>query len=473
MSASTPESSDSAARPAIAHPAMSRRAGRLEGVAAVPGDKSISHRALMLGALAIGRTRVTGLLEGDDVLATARALGHLGVTVARQPDGAWTIDGVGIGGLAEPDTVLDMRNAGTAARLLLGILASHDLRAVMTGDASLRRRPMARVTGPLSQMGAQFDCAAGGRLPLTVRGARTPVPIVYAPPVASAQVKSAVLLAGLNAMGETSVIEAAPTRDHTERMMRHFGCTISSARESAGTRVTVRGWQEFSAADLCVPADPSSAAYPLVAALLAGSGAVTVRSVCLGPLRTGLYDTLAEMGADLSIENRREVSGEPVGDLVAAAGALNAVAVPAARAAAMIDEYPVLAAAAALAKGTTRFDGVGELRVKESDRLAAVADGLARCGVPVRTGDDWMEIDGSGGRPVAGTGPDNPVLTRQDHRIAMSFLVLGLASRDGVAVEDTAMIGTSFPGFVPLMQSLGAPIAALTDAADRPTGDRA
>ena len=466
MSAATPENSDSAARPAIA-----RRAARLDGVVAVPGDKSISHRALMLGALAVGRTRVTGVLEGADVLATAQALRCLGVPVERQPDGAWTVDGVGIGGLAEPDTVLDLRNAGTAARLLLGILASHDLRAVMTGDASLRRRPMARVTDPLSQMGARFDCAAGGRLPLTVWGARTPVPIVYALPVVSAQVKSAVLFAGLNTMGETSVIEAAPTRDHTVRMMRHFGCAVFSANGTAGTRVTVRGWQEFSGAALSVPADPSSAAFPLVAALLAGSGSVTVRGVCLDPLRTGLYDTLAEMGADLSIENRREVSGEPVGDLVAAAGALNAVAVPAARAPSMIDEYPVLAAAAALAKGTTRFDGVGELRVKESDRLAAIADGLARCGVPVRTGDDWMEIDGSGGRPVAGAGPDSPVATRHDHRIAMSFLVLGLASRDGVAVDDTAMIGTSFPGFIRTMQSLGAPVETPADPVDQPPGE--
>ena len=468
MSAAPPQFSDSAARPAIARPA-----GRLDGVAALPGDKSISHRALILGALAVGRTRVTGLLEGADVLATANALRHLGVAVARHPDGAWTIDGVGVGGLATPDSVLDMGNAGTAARLLLGILASHDLRAVMTGDASLRGRPMARVTEPLSQVGARFDCAEGGRLPLTVWGARAPVPIVYAVPVASAQVNSAVLFAGLNTMGETSVIETAPTRDHTLRMMRHFGCRVSSAHGRTGTRFTVGGWQEYSAADLSVPADPSSAAYPLVAAVLAGSGAVTVRGVCLNPLRAGLYDTLAEMGANLAIENRREVSGEPVGDLVAEAGALNAVAVPEARAASMIDEYPVLAVAAALANGTSRFDGIGELRVKESDRLAATADGLARCGVSVRSGNDWMEIDGSGGRPVAGTGPDNPVGTLHDHRIAMSFLVLGLASRDGVAVDDTAMIGTSFPGFVPLMQSLGAPIELLTDPTGRPPGERA
>lgn len=451
---------------------MARRADRLDGVAAVPGDKSISHRALMLGALAVGRTRVTGLLEGADVMATANALRCLGVTVTRQPDGVWTVDGVGVGGLAEPDTVLDMGNAGTAARLMLGILATQDLRAVMTGDASLRRRPMERVTAPLSLMGARFDCAAGGRLPLTVWGARAPVPIVYALPVVSAQVKSAVMFAGLSTMGETSVIEASPTRDHSLRMMQHFGCTVSAASGRAGSRVTVHGWQEFSAAELSVPVDPSSAAYPLVAALVAGSGAVTVRGVCLNPLRAGLYDTLVEMGANLSIQNRREVSGEPVGDLVAEAGALNAVAVPAARAPSMIDEYPVLAAAAAVANGTSRFDGIGELRVKESDRMAAVADGLARCGVPVRTGEDWMEIDGTGGRPVAGTGAGNPVVTLHDHRIAMSFLVLGLASKDGVAVDDTSMIGTSFPGFIPTMRSLGAPIKPLTDPTDRPPGDR-
>ena len=466
MTAARPDISNNAARPAI-----SRFAGNLGGVAMAPGDKSISHRALMLGALAVGRTRVTGLLEGADVLATAGALRHLGVPVERQADGAWTVDGVGPGGLAEPDSVLDMGNAGTAARLLLGILASHDLRAVMTGDASLRRRPMARVTGPLARMGAHFDCAAGGRLPLTVRGARLPLPIEYAPPVASAQVKSAVLLAGLNTMGATSVIEAAPTRDHTERMMRHFGWAVSVDRSDAGTRIAVRGWQETAAADLAVPGDPSSAAYPLVAALLAGGAAVAVPGVCLNPLRTGLYETLAEMGAALAIENRREACGEPVGDLVAAPSMLTAVEVPAARAASMIDEYPALAAAAALAQGTSRFYGIGELRVKESDRLAAVADGLARCGVSVRTGDDWMEIDGSGGRPVAGAGPGNPVATHRDHRIAMSFLMLGLASRDGVAVDDTAMIETSFPDFIPLMQSLGAPIEALTGATDQLSGD--
>ncbi len=455
-----------------AGPAISRRAGRFGGVASPPGDKSISHRALMLGALAVGRTRISGLLEGADVLATANALRCLGVPAARREGGIWTVDGVGAGGLAVPDTVLDMGNAGTAARLLLGMLASHDVRAVMTGDASLRRRPMDRVAGPLSQMGARFDCTAGGRLPLTVWGAPMPVPIVCTPPVPSAQIKSAVLLAGLNTGGETAVVERTPTRDHTERMMRHFGWTVAAERREEGTRIAVEGWQEVAAADISVPGDPSSAAYPAVAALLAGSGAATLRNLCLNPLRTGLYETLADMGAALAFDNRREVCGEPVGDLTATPGALAAVTVPAARAASMIDEYPVLAAAAALARGTTRFEGVGELRVKESDRLAAIADGLARCGVPVRSGDDWIEIEGSAGRPVPGTGadPGRRVATRGDHRIAMSFLVLGLASRDGVAVDDTAAIGTSFPGFMPLMQSLGAPVEPLGTAEGRAAG---
>ena len=448
---------------AAPRPALARPAGTLRGEFVVPGDKSISHRALMLGAMAIGRTTVTGLLEGEDVLATAQALRRLGVTVERHGAGTWVVDGVGAGGLAAPDDVLDMGNAGTAARLLLGLLATHPLRAVMTGDASLRKRPMGRVTVPLSQMGAQFDYTDGNRLPLTVQGARTPLPIDYETPVASAQVKSAVLLAGLNTMGTTTVIERTSTRDHTERMLQHFGCTVDQETADGATRISVRGWQEMTAADLAVPADPSSAAFPIVAALLAGGGSVTVRNVCLNPLRTGLHKSLIEMGADLTIGTERVQAGEQVGDITASAAGLKAIDVPADRSASMIDEYPVLAAAATLAEGTTRFNGIGELRVKESDRLAAVADGLSRCGVAVRAGEDWMEIDGTAGRPIAGTGLDTPVSTHLDHRIGMSFLVLGLASRDGVAVDDTAMIDTSFPGFIPLMQSLGAPIETLSD----------
>jgi len=284
------------------------------------------------------------------------------------------------------------------------------------------------------------------------------MPIDYELPVASAQVKSAILLAGLNTMGETSVIEAVATRDHTERMLRHFGAEVQESQVDGATRITVKGWPDMAAADLAVPADPSSAAYPVVAALLAGESSVTARAVCLNPLRTGLYETLKEMGAAIRIEHERDQSGETVGDVVAEAGPLRAVDVPAARAASMIDEYPVLAAAAAVADGTTRFNGVGELRVKESDRLSAVADGLALAGVAVRTGPDWMEIDGTAGRPVPGTGKDARVATHLDHRIAMSFLVLGLASRDGVSVDDTAMIDTSFPGFVQMLQALGAAI---------------
>lgn len=458
----SPEANQGGARPAI-----SSRSDRIGGDVVPPGDKSMSHRALMLGALALGQTTITGLLEGEDVLATANALRQLGVRILRRDDGVWMVQGVGIGGLAAPDDVLDMGNAGTAARLLLGILATHPHKAILTGDASLRSRPMARVIEPLSRMGAQFEAAPGGRLPLTVQGAHTPIPIDYISPVASAQVKSAVLLAGLNTMGATSVTEATRTRDHTERLLRHFRCDVSETETDAGTRITVKGWQDLRAADVSVPADPSSAAYPVVAALLAGEGAVTVRNVCLNPLRAGLYDTLLEMNAGLSIENRREEAGETVGDIVASAGALSAVNVPAARSASMIDEYPVLAMAAAVAKGTTRFNGVGELRVKESDRLSAVADGLAACGVTVRTGDDWMEIDGSGGAPVRGTGKgpgtgqESTVATHLDHRIAMSFLLLGLASRDGVGVDDTAMIETSFPGFTEMLNRLGAKIEAL------------
>ncbi|MCY4239546.1 MAG: 3-phosphoshikimate 1-carboxyvinyltransferase [Rhodospirillaceae bacterium] len=439
-------------------PAISSRAERLAGTVDLPGDKSISHRALMLSSLAVGRTTISGLLESEDVLATACALNQLGASVRRLDDGEWVVDGVGVGGLRAPEDVLDVGNAGTAARLLLGILSTHNLRAVMTGDASLRKRPMARVTGPLAQMGARFDCTRGDLLPLTVWGAATPVPIEYAPPVASAQVKSAILLAGLNTMGATTVVERVATRDHTERMLRCFGCVVDEERTPERTRITVCGWQEMTAVDLAVPADPSSAAFVVAAALLAGDGAITAASVCLNPLRTGLFDILREMGADFHVKNVHEISGEPVGDIVCRSGPLRAVDVPAKHAASMIDEYPALAVVSATASGTTRFNGIGELRVKESDRLAVIADGLALCGVKVRTGADWMEIDGSGGHPVQGTGIAATVMTQLDHRIAMSFLVLGLASRDGVLVDDTAIIDTSFPGFVPLMQSLGAPI---------------
>jgi 3-phosphoshikimate 1-carboxyvinyltransferase len=410
----------------------------------------------MLGACAIGTTTITGLLEGEDVHRTAEALRGLGTKIDRDEDGTWHIRGVGVGGLAEPHGVLEMGNSGTAARLLMGLLATHDFTSFLTGDASLCLRPMGRVITPLSQMGAAFTVRGDGRLPLSIKGASLPVPLYYVSPVASAQVKSAVLLAGLNAPGATSVIESAPTRDHTERMLRHFGAQVEISDEKEGRVATVTGWPELSAQNVTVPADPSSAAFPLVAALITENSEITVQTVGLNPLRAGLFDTLLEMGADLSLINEREDGGEPVADLVARYSDLQSVDVPPERAPAMIDEYPILAAAAAMANGTTRFNGVGELRVKESDRLAAVSNGLRQCGVAVREGEDWLEIDGSRGEPVAGTQSGVSVATHMDHRIAMAFLTLGLRSRNGVAVDDVAMIDTSFPGFAKMLTGLGA-----------------
>ena len=452
---------------AAPHPATARLSRGLSGDVTVPGDKSISHRALMLSALAVGRSTVDGLLEGEDVLATAAAMRALGAGITREetagPDGApairWVIDGVGVGGLAEPADVLDMGNSGTAARLLMGLLATHPLVAVMTGDASLRKRPMARVATPLEKMGAKIVTRAGGRLPATVIGTRSPVPIRYRLPVPSAQVKSAILLAGLNTPGRTVVVEPEATRDHTERMLGAMGARITVETEADGARViTLDGQPELSARDMTVPGDPSSAAFPLVAGLITEGSAVTVRNVCLNPGRDGLIRTLAEMGADLTVTDPRDVGGEPVGDLVARSSALRAVTVPADRAPSMIDEFPVLAAAATTAHGTSRFEGLAELRVKESDRLQAVADGLIRAGVTVRTGEDWLEVDGCGGPVPGGT---DAVVTHLDHRIAMAFLVLGLAARNGMVVDDDRMIATSFPGFRALMTGLGCDITDL------------
>lgn len=431
-----------------------RRAGPLGGAAAVPGDKSISHRALMLAALAAGRSRVSGLLEAGDVLATAAAMRALGARVERLGAGEWQIDGPGLGGLAEPGDVLDFGNSGTGARLVAGIVAGHPIRAILTGDASLRRRPMARVSEPLSRMGAEFDTAPGGRLPAAVRGAAPPLPIHYRPPVASAQVKSAVLLAGLCAPGETTVVEPAPTRDHTERMLRAFGAEVRVEPEGAGCMVRVTGEPELAPCDLEVPNDPSSAAFPLVAALIVPGSEVTASGVALNPLRTGLFDTLVEMGADLAIAPRGERGGEPVGDITARASVLAGVTVPADRAPRTIDEYPVLAVAAACADGPTRFEGVGELRHKESDRLASVAAGLAAAGAAVTDGPDTLTVEGRGAPPPGGA----RVASHGDHRIAMAFLTLGLATAAPVGIDDAAMIDTSFPGFAALMRGLGAAI---------------
>ena len=425
----------------------------LSGRIRVPGDKSISHRALMFGALAVGETRITGLLEGEDVLRTAAAMRALGAEVVREADG-WLVAGRGVGGLAEPADVLDMGNSGTAARLLAGMLASHPLFAVMTGDASLRSRPMQRVITPLAACGARFAARAGGRLPLAIEGARDALPLDYVVPVPSAQVKSAVLLAGLNAPGETCVEERAATRDHSENMLRHFGAALRVETKGAGRVITLQGQPELRARDVAVPADPSSAAFPIAAALLVPGSSVTVERVGLNPLRTGLLATLREMGASLTVENERLEGGERVGDITAAHGALRGVEVPPERAPSMIDEYPVLAVLAATAEGTTRMRGLGELRVKESDRLAATAALLRENGVRVAIEGDDLVVHGTGGRVPGGA----RVTTHMDHRIAMSALVLGLAGEEAIGIDDASFIETSFPGFVALLNGLGAAI---------------
>ncbi|MEI7610465.1 MAG: 3-phosphoshikimate 1-carboxyvinyltransferase, partial [Rhodospirillaceae bacterium] len=435
-------------------PLRASASGVLTGTVRVPGDKSISHRALMIGALAVGETEISGLLEGDDVRHTAAAMEALGATVIRpeSKSGPWRVRGVGIGGLAEPACVLDMGNSGTAARLLIGVVSSHPITAVFTGDASLNKRPMARVTGPLERMGATFVGRKGGRLPLTVVGTDHPVPIEYRLPVASAQVKSAILLAGLNTPGVTTVIETHPTRDHSELMLRHFGAEVTTTTLADGAlAVSLTGQPELTGRKVLVPADPSSAAFPAVAALLRPGSDLTLTAVGINPRRTGLYETLKEMGADLTFENVRTEAGEPVADLHIRGSALRGVDIPPERAPSMIDEYPILAMAAACATGTTRMFGLAELRVKESDRLAMVASGLAACGVAHDAGPEHLFVHGTGQPPKGG----GFVTTAMDHRIAMSFLVLGGVSAEPVTVDDGAFIDTSFPGFVDLMNGLG------------------
>lgn len=435
--------------PQTPYPATARKSHHLHGTVTVAGDKSISHRALMLASQALGTTIIHGLLEGEDVLSTANALRLCGVSITRSEQGVWTVKGVGIGGLAEPTDVLDMGNAGTAARLMMGLLASYPYHVQFTGDESLRKRPMQRVITPLEQFGAQFWAREGGRLPLAMHGAASPLPIVYELPVASAQVKSAVLLAGLNTPGATTVIEHEPTRDHTERMLRFFGVDVAID----GARITVTGQpqQSFTNREFWVPADPSSAAFPLVAALVVPDSEITLTNVCLNPARIGLITTLKEMGANITITNEREVAGEPVGDITAKSSALHAVTVPASRAPSMIDEYPILAIAAACAQGKTIMCGVEELRVKESNRLAAIIAGLHACGVEAMEEGDNLIVFGRGKAPRGG----GTVTTHYDHRIAMSFLVLGLVSEEPVVVDDTRAIATSFPNFMKLMQGLG------------------
>jgi 3-phosphoshikimate 1-carboxyvinyltransferase len=435
---------------------VSRRAAApLAGRITVPGDKSISHRALMFGALAIGETRITGLLEGEDVLRTAAAMRALGAEVAHDPDGTWRVAGRGIGGLVEPDDVLDMGNSGTAARLLCGILASHPLFAVMTGDASLRRRPMRRVIDPLSACGARFTAREGGRLPLAVRGPTDALPLEYRVPVPSAQVKSACLLCGLNAPGITRVEEPEATRDHSENMLRHFGAKVQVEEAGRGRIISLHGQPELRAADVVVPGDPSSAAFLVAAALLVPDSRLTIQGVGLNELRCGFYATLVEMGAGVVVENRRIEGGEPVGDLVVTHGRLRGVDVPWERAPSMIDEYPILAVIAAHAEGTTRMRGLKELRVKESDRVAATAALLSVNGAKVEIEGDDMIVHGTG-RSLLGGGL---VTTHMDHRIAMAALVLGVATEQPVTVDDAGFIDTSFPGFVALMNSVGAALS--------------
>ncbi len=433
-----------------------RPSAPLHGAIAVPGDKSISHRALMFGALAIGETRIEGLLTGEDVLRTAAAMRALGAEVTARADGTWLVAGRGVGGLTEPADVLDMGNSGTAARLLCGILATHPLFAVMTGDSSLRKRPMRRVIDPLTATGARFASREGGRLPLAIEGARDAMPLDYRVPVPSAQVKSAVLLAGLNARGITRVEEPEATRDHSENMLRHFGATVRVELAGAGRIIELQGQPELLAADVVVPGDPSSAAFPLVAALLVPGSRVIIGGVGLNPLRTGLFTCLEEMGASIVIQNRRTEGGEPVGDLDVTAGPLRGADIPGERAPSMIDEYPILAVAAACAAGTTRLRGLKELRVKESDRLSATAALLSVNGAKVEIEGDDLIIHGTGAPPAGG----GAVETHMDHRIAMSALVLGMATASPVTADDAGFIDTSFPGFAALMNGAGAAIHA-------------
>ena len=425
----------------------------LRGDVTVPGDKSISHRALMLAALAVGESRITGLLEGEDVLATAAAMRAMGATIVRREDGVWRVRGVGVGGLLQPAAALDMGNSGTSTRLLMGLVASHAVTATFVGDASLSRRPMARVIEPLALMGADVSASPGGRLPLMMRGLCPAVPIEYRLPVASAQVKSAVLLAGLNAPGVTRVIEPVRTRDHSERMLAGFGAEIGIEEIDGARVISITGEAELHSQDITVPGDPSSAAFPAVAALLVPGSEVVIRNIGLNPTRAALYDVLREMGGDIAITNERTVGGEPVADLHVRHSSLTGVEVPSALAPSMIDEFPILFVAAAVARGRTTTRGLEELRVKESDRLATMAAGLRAIGARVEEHADGLVIEGADGEPLAG---GVAIDARLDHRIAMSFAIAGLVSRAAVTIDDMSPVATSFPGFTPMLTQLGA-----------------
>lgn len=434
-------------------PMTSRPCGALSGEARVPGDKSISHRALILGALCVGETEISGLLEGDDVLDTARAMRAFGAEVTDHGGGEWSVHGVGVGGFAEPENVIDCGNSGTGVRLIMGAMATSPITATFTGDASLRSRPMARITDPIALFGAQAHGRSGGRLPMTIIGAAEAVPVRYTVPMPSAQVKSAVLLAGLNAPGQTVVIEKEATRDHTERMLAGFGAEISVEQTDEGRVITLTGQPELLPQKVAVPRDPSSAAFPTCAALIVPGSEITVPGVSQNPTRNGLYTTLVEMGADIAFENPREEGGEPVADLRVRYSELRGVEVPPERAASMIDEFPILSVVAAYATGKTVMRGVKELRVKESDRIDAMARGLEANGVSVEEDEDTLIVHGLGAGGVPGGGM---AAARLDHRIAMSFMVLGMAARKPVRIDDGSPIATSFPVFETLMTALGA-----------------
>jgi 3-phosphoshikimate 1-carboxyvinyltransferase len=434
----------------LSKPLSAARAAALTGTVTVPGDKSISHRALIFGALSTGVTRITGLLEADDVVNTAKAVTALGAP-AHKHGAIWEVLGRGTGGLMPPSGPLDFGNSGTGTRLMMGVVAGHAMTVTMTGDASLSKRPMRRVLGPLKQMGLQVVEEGKETLPLTIKGSGDLVPIEYALPVPSAQVKSAILIAGLMAAGETTVIETEATRDHTERMLRYFGAEVRTVEKGGKTHITVKGEAEMKGRDVTVPGDPSSAAFLACAALLVPGSDVTIKGVLVNPTRTGLYTTLKEMGGDVTFLNQREEGGEPIADIRVKASKLKGVHVPAHRAPSMIDEYPVLAAVAAFASGETRMDGLAELKVKESDRLAATAEGLRVNGVTARVEGDSLIVTGSAKVKGGGT-----VATHLDHRIAMAFLTMSLVTENPVTVDDTAMIATSFPEFRGLMETLGA-----------------
>ena len=437
-------------------PMTSCACGPLNGHAEVPGDKSISHRSLILGALSVGETKISGLLEGQDVLDTAKAMRAFGAEVTDLGEGNWSVHGVGVGGFAEPENIIDCGNSGTGVRLIMGVMATSPITATFTGDASLNGRPMARVIDPLSEFGCQSVGRKGGRLPMTLVGAADPVPVRYVVPVPSAQVKSAVLFAGLNAPGKTVVIEKEATRDHTERMLAGFGAEITIEVTDEGRVITLTGQPELKPQTIAVPRDPSSAAFPVCAAVIVPGSDVLVPGIGLNPTRAGLFTTLREMGADLTYENEREEGGEPVADLRARFSPdLHGIEVPVERAASMIDEYPVLSVVASFASGKTHMPGVKELRVKESDRIDAMATGLRANGVDVDEGPDWWSVHGLGHGNVKGGAT---CVSHLDHRIAMSFMIMGMAASNPVSLDDGGPIATSFPIFEGLMGGLGADI---------------